>query len=331
MGDPGGVGPEVLVKALADEGLRSSADFVVFGLGSVMQRVAKAAGVEPFWSTVVRGEPPETSDGVVLIDHEPGIGERSWPAIDNGASGAASLAFLDDAISAARLPSGQPFACDGIVTAPISKKAWELAGEKRFPGHTELLAVKFGAKRVGMMFDSPSLRVMLATVHMPLFEVRHALTIGCVYDAIEMADEGCRSLGLEKPRIAVCGLNPHAGEGGLLGDEDERIIKAAIDVAVNEHGIDATGPHPADTVYNAAVDGRYDCVVAMYHDQGLIPVKLLHRDDAVNMTVGLPKPRTSPDHGTAFDIAGKNKAHAGSMAAALKLAVRLAGVSSTPA
>jgi 4-hydroxythreonine-4-phosphate dehydrogenase len=169
------------------------------------------------------------------------------------------------------------------------------------------------------MFVGPRLRVVLATVHLPLMDIRNALTIGRVFDAIDLGVEGCRQVGIERPRVAVCGLNPHAGEGGLLGDEEERLIRPAIGHAV-EAGMDVKGPFPADTVFGAAVAGRFDLVVAMYHDQGLIPVKLIARDETVNMTVGLPIVRTSPDHGTAFDIAGKGIADAGSMKASLLLA-----------
>lgn len=330
MGEPGGIGPEVLVKALADDTLRKSARFRIHGLRSVIHRAAERAGIEPFWWRVERGsgiEPAGSEHDVLLIDTEPTLADPSvgarWAPDDSKLSGRLSFSFVDDAIAAAKLPPSHPLHAQAIVTMPISKASWNLAGHGRFPGHTELLAVRFGAKRVGMMFESPTLRVMLATAHLPLMEVRNVLTIGSVFDAIELAGEGCEQLGIVHPRIAVCGLNPHAGEGGLLGDEDERIIRPAIELAENA-GHNASGPHPADTVYNAATAGKFDVVVAMYHDQGLIPVKLLHRDTAVNMTVGLGTPRTSPDHGTAYDIAGRNKADPGSATEALKLAVRLA-------
>lgn len=153
-------------------------------------------------------------------------------------------------------------------------------------------------------------------------DVKNVLTIGRVVETIDLGHQACKALGIRHPRVAVCGLNPHAGEGGILGDEDERIIAPAIRIA-KENGIDATGPHPGDTIFIAAVHGKFDLVVAMYHDQGLIPVKLLARDRAVNMTVGLPIIRTSPDHGTAFDIAGKNAADPGSMTSAIELAIKL--------
>jgi len=154
-------------------------------------------------------------------------------------------------------------------------------------------------------------------------DVKNVLTIGRVFEAIDLGNALCHELGIEEPRIAVCGLNPHAGENGMLGDEDSRIIAPAVDVA-NQHGINATGPHPADTIFIAAASGHHDLVVAMYHDQGLIPVKLLGWNQAVNVTLGLPLIRTSPDHGTAFDIAGTNRAQADSMQHAIELATSLA-------
>ncbi|TVQ60842.1 MAG: 4-hydroxythreonine-4-phosphate dehydrogenase PdxA [Phycisphaerales bacterium] len=328
MGDPGGIGAEVLVKAIADAGVRASARLRIYGVGSAMLEAAEKAGVEPTWWRVEHSSPLlETAArrDVVLVDFEK-TGEartRPWPREADKRSGALSFAFVNEAIRDAARPVSDPLRAHGIVTAPINKKAWDLAGQGRFPGHTELLAVRLRAERAGMMFVSPRLKVILATAHLPLMDVRNVLTIGCVFEAIDLGAEACRKLGIERPRVAVCGLNPHAGEDGLLGDEETRIIAPAVRVA-QDQGIEASGPWPGDTVFNAAVAGKFDLVVAMYHDQGLIPVKLLDRDAAVNVTVGLPTVRTSPDHGTAFDIAGKNKAEAGSTKAAILLAARMA-------
>jgi 4-phospho-D-threonate 3-dehydrogenase / 4-phospho-D-erythronate 3-dehydrogenase len=258
---------------------------------------------------------------VVVLDYPvPGVG---WSRQHSRTQGELSYRLVEDAVAAAKRPVGDPLRVDAIVTGPISKQAWKLAGHGQFPGHTELLAARFGGKRHGMMFVSPVLRVILATAHIPLMDIRNALTIGKVFDAIDLGHQACLRLGIPRPRIAVCGLNPHAGEGGMLGDEDQRLIEPAIRAAV-EGGMDARGPFPADTIFNAAVKGEFDLVVAMYHDQGLIPLKLLARDSAVNVTVGLPVIRTSPDHGTAFDIAGRNKADPGSMRAAIELAISMA-------
>ena len=333
LGDPAGIGPEVLVRALADEGVRAVARWRVLGVGSAMHRAAELAGVDPCWWRVPRGSEllatTRTHD-VTLVDYEEGGEPIALPRGPSKRGGELSFRFVEDAISMARLPSGDPLHADGIVTGPISKEAWSLAGRGKYPGHTELLATRFGAKRIGMMFVSDHLRVILVTAHIPLMDVQHALTIGRIVDTIDLGDEACRGLGIESPRIAVCGLNPHAGEGGILGDEDLRLIAPAIE-HVRSRGIDASGPFPADTIFREAIPrtgsggrpARYDLVVAMYHDQGLIPVKLLFRDEAVNVTVGLGAVRTSPDHGTAFDIVGKGLADPGSMRSAMLLAARM--------
>ena len=170
-----------------------------------------------------------------------------------------------------------------------------------------------------MMFVSPKLNVVLATCHIPLMNIRNELTIGKVYDAIDLAHQGCIKLGIQKPRIAVTGLNPHAGENGMLGDEEQRLIMPALRLA-KDSGIHSSGPYPADTAFNSAIEGKFDVVVAMYHDQGLAPFKALSFGRGVNFTAGLPIVRTSPDHGTGFDIAGKNEASADSIRSAIFLA-----------
>ncbi len=336
MGDPLGIGPEVVVKALADPAVRDGARFVIYGFSGALHAAAERAGIDPFWWRVRRGSGLEASAAahdVVLVDAEPenaetGLDRSTVRAEATRAGGAASFLFVEDAIRAAKGEGA--IEADGIVTAPICKSAWAMAGKGKYPGHTELLSTRFNAKRTRMMFESPRLRVMLVTAHVPLMKLRDIITIGRVSDTIDMAHEACERLGVREPRIAVCGLNPHAGEGGLLGDEENRIISPAIVVA-RERGLDARGPYPADTVFHAAVAGKFDIVVAMYHDQGLIPVKLLAFDSAVNATVGLPTVRTSPDHGTAFDIAHKNKADSGSMKAAVRLATRLSVASASAA
>ena len=333
MGDPLGIGPEVIVKALADREIRRHARFRVFGIESVLAASAREAGIEPFWWRVDHESPlidTTTAHDVVVLDWEKTQGELGLQRLGRAPSrlsGELSFVFCDTAIAAAKRPAGDPLRVDAIVTGPISKQAWAMAGFGRFPGHTELLATRLAARRSAMMFVSPRLNVVLATVHLPLMEIRDIFTIGTVFDAIDLGNEAMKRLGVRRPKIAVCGLNPHAGEGGILGDEESRIIDPAIKMA-NDSGIDARGPFPGDTIFLSAVKGEYDLVVAMYHDQGLIPVKLLDRDRAVNVTLGLPTVRTSPDHGTAFDITGKSKADPGSMKAAIELAVKMAG--STP-
>ena len=328
MGDPGGIGPEVIVKALARA--PRDARYVFYASGAALHEAADRAGLEPDWWRLEAGSTLRDvarSHRVVLMDYDTPEDDwtRATPA-PNKAAGALSFRLVEDAIKDAARPAGDPERIDAIVTGPISKRAWDLAGRTRWPGHTELLASRLGAKRSAMMFAGPKLNVVLTTVHMPLMDIRHVLTIGKVFDTIDLGREGMRRLGVEHPRIAVCGLNPHAGEGGLLGDEETRLIEPAIEHAVRQ-GIDVSGPFPGDTIFNAALAGEYDLVVAMYHDQGLIPVKLLARDESVNVTLGLPTVRTSPDHGTAFDIAGKNRADEGSTLASIETAIRMCSTS----
>lgn len=329
MGDPAGIGAEVVVKALADPAVRKLARFMVFGMNEPLTYAADLAEIDTFWWRVQHDNPRVTFDlvhDVVCLDYD----EYDLPAKaarkPSREGGRASLTFLDDAIAAAQRPIEQG-GIDAIVTAPICKESWQLAG-CRFPGHTELLQHRTRAKRVAMMFAAPKLNVVLATIHLPLMDIRNVLTIGAVFDPIDLGHEACLKLGISKPRIAVCGLNPHASENGRFGDEESRIITPAIEAA-RAQGIDAHGPFPADTVFNHAVAGKFDLVVAMYHDQGLIPVKLLAFDEAVNVTLGLPIIRTSVDHGTAFDLVGKNKANPGSMKAAIRLAADLASGAAT--
>jgi 4-hydroxythreonine-4-phosphate dehydrogenase len=324
LGDPGGIGPEIVAHALADRSVRQNARYLILGSASILAEAAHQRGIEPYWWTVPFGSSALDDAGahaVVVLDTDRTWGPISAIAEPTKSGGAHSYRLIEEAI--AMCQTDGPHRANAIVTAPISKEAWTLAGKTRFPGHTELLADRFGVKRVAMMFVGPALRVVLATVHIPLMEVRNRLTIGRVLDTIELGAQGCRTVGITNPRIAVCGLNPHAGEAGILGDEETRLIEPAIAIAT-EQGINASGPFPADTIFNAALAGKYDLVVAMYHDQGLIPVKLIARDESVNMTVGLPVIRTSPDHGTAFDIAGKGKANSSSMRAAIMLAAAVA-------
>lgn len=324
MGDPAGIGPEIVIKALADPAIRKLGRFVIFGMNELLSYAADLAEIDTFWWRLQHDSPRASFDlvhDIVVLDYDEFSMLGSAVHRPTKQGGQASLRFLDDAIAAAQKPRDAG-GIDALVTAPINKTAWELAGCK-FPGHTELLAQRTKSKRVAMMFHAPKLNVVLATVHMALMEVRNVFTIGCVFDPIDLGHDAMRRMGIDKPRIAVCGLNPHASENGRFGDEERRVITPAIEMAQNQ-GIDAQGPFPADTIFNDALAGRYDLVVAMYHDQGLIPVKMLAFDEAVNLTLGLPIIRTSPDHGTAYNIVGQNKANPGSMKAAIRLAAQLA-------
>jgi len=324
IGDPLGIGPEIVVRALAAAARPRGVRFLIYGLNQTMTTEAERLGIEPDWFRVAADSPRAQrpmSEPVVVLDHpdlEPADTATRAPS---RAGGLASKSFVESAIADLQRPADHPRHIDAVVTAPISKESWQMAGYG-WPGHTELFAQRFRSPTTAMMFVSPRLRVILATGHIPLMSIRDVLTIGRVFDPIEVGHRACIELGIETPRIAVTGLNPHAGEGGRFGDEERRLITPAIELA-QRGGIDARGPFPADTVFIAAAAGEYDLVVAMYHDQGLIPVKLLGWESAVNWTVGIPAIRTSPDHGTAWDIAGRGKAREGSMRAAIDLAIDL--------
>ncbi|KPK76899.1 MAG: hypothetical protein AMJ79_05070 [Phycisphaerae bacterium SM23_30] len=319
MGDPAGIGPEIVVKALAEPEVRRRARFKVYGLNELLAYAADMAELDVFWwrdqhERVTRDYP----QSVVIADYD----EVDWLGANlkkrpTKLGGQVSMQLVMDAVDDAL--AGQ---IDALVTAPISKESWRLAGFK-YPGHTELLTARCRAKCSAMMFVGGPFRVVLATVHESLFDIRHQFTIGRIFNPIDLAHEALiKWFGIANPKIAVAALNPHAGEEGQFGDEERRIIGPAILMA-QEAGIQVEGPLPADTLFYQALDGRWDAVVAMYHDQGLIPVKILAFDKAVNVTLGLPIIRTSPDHGTAFDIVGSNAARPDSIKAAIHLACDL--------
>jgi len=235
-------------------------------------------------------------------------------------SAAAGRAAYDLIVSAVK--DAQAGVVDGIATAPVNKRAFAEAGLP-WKGHTDLLGHLTGAKQVAMLFWSEPLKVVLATVHLPLADVSRALTRELLEAIVGLTAAEMPMFGIARPRLAVAGLNPHAGEGGVLGDEEGRVIEPAV-AALRARGIDVEGPVPGDTVFVRATRGEFDCVVACYHDQGLIPVKLAAFGRAVNVTLGLPIVRTSVDHGTAFDIAGRDKADPSSMIEAVLLAAQLA-------
>jgi 4-hydroxythreonine-4-phosphate dehydrogenase len=316
MGDPAGIGAEVIVKALADPTVRELGRFVVYGIESRLIDAAKRAGIKPCWFSIPRGETARIDSGVVVTDFNGQAPSAPPPPRPTADGGRASLLFLDAAVEDARSGS-----IDAVVTAPVSKTSWKLAGCPQ-PGHTERLAAAFNVTRYTMLFVGGGMRVALASTHLNLFELRNQFTIGLVFQPIDMID-GClrRWFGIATPRIAVAGLNPHAGEDGLFGDEEQRIIEPAIQMA-RSSGIQADGPFPADTLFTPQRRNLYDGIVCMYHDQGLIPIKMVAFDTAVNVTLGLPIIRTSVDHGTAFDIADTNAADPGSMKEAIRLGCR---------
>lgn len=320
MGDAAGIGPEVVVKALADPAVRRAAKFIIFGMNEQLCYAADRAEIEPFWGRhqhekISREYPYK----VVVADYDE-YSVPSWLRGPSHAAGEASLKFCLDAIEAAKAGI-----IDAIVTAPISKESWKLA-DASWPGHTEMLAQKYKSARKAMMFVSGPLKVALATIHEALFDVRHKFTIGCVFEPIDLLNEALKEFfGLEHPRIGVAALNPHAGENGQFGDEEQRIMAPALLLA-QEQGINCIGPIPADALFMRAVRGDFDAVVAMYHDQAMIPIKLLDFEHAVNVTIGLPVVRTSPAHGTAFDIVGRNQASASSTKSAILTAIHMAEV-----
>jgi 4-hydroxythreonine-4-phosphate dehydrogenase len=318
MGDPAGIGPEVIVKALSDPVLRHRARYIIYGMNELLAYAADLAEFDVFWwRDQYNGRLRAYPHDVVVVDYDQYSMLGSAIRSPSKMGGEASMRFCLDAIEAA-----QKKVVDAVVTAPIAKESWKLAGYN-YPGHTELFAQKTGARRHCMMFAGGPLKVALATVHIPLMGIWNKLNIGAVFSPLELLHDALVNwFDIPKPRIAVAGVNPHASENGQFGDEEERLISPAILMA-RDQGIDASGPHPPDTVFLAARDGRYVAVLAMYHDQGLIPVKLLAFDRAVNLTLGLPIIRTSPDHGTAFDIVGRNRAHPGSMRAAIEMAIDL--------
>lgn len=315
LGDAAGVGPELIVRLFA-EGLPHPA--VVYGDRGALLRASQALGL----SDRLRILPLDTP-GAGTTDGEIGVlnrGEALPPDLpwgrEDARAGRGAYAYLCHAIDDAR--AGHVRA---LVTAPLHKGALH-AGGIDFPGHTEILAQRTGTTDYAMMLANDELRVLLVTIHLALAKVPAALDQAAELRAIRLAQRACRQAGIDRPRIAVAGLNPHAGEGGAFGDEEARHIAPAIAQARLE-GLDVTGPWPGDTVFMRARQGEFDIVVAQYHDQGLIPVKYLGLDEGVNVTVGLPFVRTSVDHGTAFDIAGRGIADPASLRAAMRMALRM--------
>jgi 4-hydroxythreonine-4-phosphate dehydrogenase len=302
LGDPAGIGPEIVAATLHSMPRELRDRLVVYGDSGPLQRAAKALGIQ-------------LPDLNLVGD---GAGDASTPGTPDKISGAAQVGYLEGAVAAAA--KGELAA---IVTAPISK-TWARRAGFEFLGHTEMLAARLGARDVAMFFVGPKLKVALATVHRPLAEVVSDLSTERIRTVVELvARSMVRDLGVTAPRIGVVGLNPHAGEDGLLGDEDADIIAPALVEPLPPATL--LGPLVPDAAFRDAVHGRYDALVAMYHDQGLIPVKLIDFDDSVNVTLGLPIVRTSPDHGTAYDIAGRGIARATSMQRAMTLAFEMVG------
>ncbi|HUT36125.1 MAG TPA: 4-hydroxythreonine-4-phosphate dehydrogenase PdxA [Planctomycetota bacterium] len=335
MGDPAGIGPEVVVKAIADERVRAACRTVVFGDDAALRDAARGLGLPTDWSTAkALGElrPDAPAQVLDLGGCPPGLLFAARPTRKGGV---ASLRYVEAAVQAAR---------DGLVaavaTGPINKQAIAMAGSP-FAGHTDLLGHLLGVEQPVMMLVGGPLRVALVTHHIALADVPDAISTEAIVATARVVDAALRRFfAIAEPRLAVCGLNPHASDGSRFGDEELRVIEPAV-VQLRHAGIVARGPVPPDTCFHRAwgshlhlavggelrnedvTPGEFDAVIAMYHDQGLIPLKLLAFDTGVNVTLGLPIIRTSVDHGTAYDIAGRGLASPNSMIAAIRLAAEM--------
>jgi 4-hydroxythreonine-4-phosphate dehydrogenase len=316
MGDPAGIGPEIVARAFAEEGRDRRA--IVVGDPAILERAIRLLDVPLVVNEI--SEPEEAAFDPDAVDVL-AVGELSEDlpfGVLDARAGDAAFRYLEKATELAS--AGRVGA---IATAPLNKEAMHLAGHK-YPGHTEILANLTSTEDYAMMLVTDELKVIHVSTHVSLQQAIERVEPERELAVIRLAHESLKKLGVENPQVAVAGLNPHAGENGLFGTEDAERIAPAVAAAVEE-GIDATGPHPPDTVMMRARTGAFDIVVVQYHDQGHIPIKLMGFDTGVNVTVGLPFFRTSVDHGTAFDIAGTGEADPSSLRAAIALARTLAG------
>jgi 4-hydroxythreonine-4-phosphate dehydrogenase len=302
LGDPAGVGPEIVARLYAHAPTLELAELIVVGQRRLLEAGARSCGL------------PAPAVEVVEV----GQLLKITPGLPSPASGRLAGGFVEKALE--MVQQGEAAA---MATAPISKEALQAAG---YPdtGHTTLLARRTGTERPVMMLAGERLKVVLVTIHKALREVPGLLSVEGIVHTAQVTHDSLKSYwGIAAPRLAVCGLNPHAGEHGLFGDEEERIIAPAVE-ELRSAGVDAQGPLPPDTVFWRATRGHFDAAVCMYHDQGLIPLKLLHFEDGVNVSLGLPIIRTSVDHGTAYDLAGTGQANPASMIAAVRMAALMA-------
>ncbi len=318
LGDPNGIGPEIILKAARDPELRPLARLVAVGPAAVVEAQAEALGLGPV--ARVNAFADDTPEAALAVVDTGGAGAYEWgrTTAEGGQAAIGAVARACDACLAGE--------ADGMVTAPLSKEAISLAGVA-FPGHTEYLQDRTGAPDVVMVLaatlDRGPLRVALVTVHEPVARVAALVTRERIATVLDTLAAGLRQrLGVAEPRIAVLGLNPHASDGGVIGMEDLTVVAPAIESA-RARGIDARGPFPADAFFGRGSWARVDAVLAMYHDQGLAPFKALAMGGGVNLTLGLPIVRTSPDHGTAFDIAGQGHADDSSFAEAVRVAAQM--------
>ena len=315
MGDPAGIGPEVVLKAVAEDEIRRACIPVIIGDAQLLAHTARTLDLQSGYDIVRAEEPfPEHSEPVIYhLDNITGFIE---PGIESAAAGKAAGGYIEAAVELCAAGS-----IDAVATAPINKRALFLGGYS-FPGHTEFFAHLTGAEEYAMAFVAGNLRIVLLSTHVPLAEAIRLVERDRIVSRINLTNRELQRWGIEQPRLAVAALNPHGAEGGLFGVEEASEIIPAIDSCRRDE-INVQGPFSADTVFLRASRGEFDGVIACYHDQAMIPVKCLSFGEAVNVTLGLPFIRTSVDHGTAFDIAGKGLAEHSSMVAAIKLAADL--------
>jgi 4-hydroxythreonine-4-phosphate dehydrogenase len=316
MGDPAGIGPEVVLKAVAEEEIQRACIPIIIGDAQLLAHTARTLDLQSGYDIVRKGEPIPEQLSEPIIFHLDNINGFIEPGIESGAAGKAAGGYIEAAVELCAAGS-----VDAIATAPINKRSLFLGGYS-FPGHTEFLAHLTGSEEYAMAFVAANLRIVLISTHVPLAEAIRLVEKDRISRTINLTHRELKRWGIDRPRLAVAALNPHGAEGGLFGMEEAAEIAPAIE-ACRVDEIDVQGPFSADTVFLRASRGEFDAVVSCYHDQAMIPVKCLSFGEAVNVTLGLPFIRTSVDHGTAFDIAGKGLAEHSSMIAAIKLAAEL--------
>ena len=317
MGDPAGIGPEVVLKAVAEEEVLRCCAPIIIGDAQLLAHNARTLDLQCGYEIMRRGERLPDRITNPIIFHLNNIDGHIEPGIESGVAGRAAAGYIEAAVELCAAGS-----IDAIATAPINKRALFLGGYS-FPGHTEFLAHLTSTEDYEMGFVAANLRVVLISTHVPLSEAIRLVTRDRLEKTIRLADRELRRWGISHPRLAVAALNPHGAEGGLFGIEEASEMMPAVESCRAVDGINVRGPFSADTVFLRASRGEFDAVVACYHDQAMIPVKCLSFGEAVNVTLGLPFIRTSVDHGTAFDIAGKGIAEHSSMVEAIKLAAEL--------
>ncbi|HMJ08282.1 MAG TPA: 4-hydroxythreonine-4-phosphate dehydrogenase PdxA [Pyrinomonadaceae bacterium] len=314
VGDPAGIGPEIVLKAIVDADVRRSSRIVLVGSETLLRSTAAQLGLS------LKFKPYSTKAGDadhIFINDPGGLPAKTAPGIESADTGKAAALCIETAV--AMWKNGE---IDAIATAPISKNALAMAGYK-YPGHTEFLAELTNTREFAMSFFADKLRVVLLSTHCSLLDAIAKVKTDALVDLIKFTERSMRELLRRNVRLAVAGLNPHASEGGMFGSEEADEITPAIEICRSQHGIDVSGPYSPDTIFLRGFRGEFDAVVACYHDQATIAVKSLSFGSAVNVTLGLPLIRTSVDHGTAFDIAGKGVADESSMKAAIRLAADL--------